>query len=218
MHALLYSQGVPNPRVESHPGPPFKSLATDLSDPNSQHFYVLETSATLDDPNLYSAIDGVIWADETNDVVIEFSDVVCIQVKPEQDVNTIGIEVPFDLYLDRYTKPWLKRSKELRAEIRAQRSHIIELETRIQRLTKFQPRNLWEDNPTTYDPKTLLEISIKHFTTPLKMSSDSSDDVIMNSQPEKLDPTPVLKDLLDKLESKLSSKLQLLLAVGYKLI
>ncbi|KAI5790188.1 hypothetical protein EDC01DRAFT_657928 [Geopyxis carbonaria] len=211
MYALMYDQDEPSKNILEYPGPPFKSVATDLSEGKSQHqhFYVLETSATLDDQNLYSAIDGVVWADENSDVVIEFSDVVCIQVKPEQDVNSIGIEVPFDLYLDRYTKPWLEKSKELRAEIRAQRSHIIELEARVQRLTNFRPRNIWEDNATTYDPKTLLQITIEHFSTPLTRSSENPDDVIMDSQPEKLDPTPVLKELLDKLESKLSNLLSL---------
>ena len=163
-----------------------------------QPFWVLETSISQSDSSLYSVLDNMIWADEEQPVYIDFADVVIFQTKAEAGVQGCAIDLPTALYLDRYTEPWLESVKEVKRKIAAQKSRINALETKEERLKSFRRGS------TDYNPKALLELSIDHFASRMKMDpEDSSGDITMDSQPDLPDPTPLLKELLHKLEKKL---------------
>jgi hypothetical protein len=174
-------------------------IQTDGSN-RDQEFQILETSISQSDLTLYSAFDNIIWSDEDNPVYIKFADVVNFQAKADLGVQGTGIDIPTALYLDRYTEPWLDSVKDIKEQIAAQKSRIIDLEAKEERLKSFGSIG------NEFDTKTLLEITTAHFATSLRVyTDDGSGDITMDSQPEPPDPTPLLKELLRKLEKNLSS-------------
>ncbi|KAF8244775.1 hypothetical protein K440DRAFT_588153 [Wilcoxina mikolae CBS 423.85] len=174
-------------------------IQTDGSD-RDQTFQILETTISQSDLTLYSALDTMVWTDEENPVYVDFADVVNFQIKTDMGVQGTGIDIPAALYLDRYTKPWLESVKDLKEKIAAQKSRIIDLEAKEERLKSFGSMGI------EFNTKTLLEITTAHFATPLRVyADDGSGDITMDSQPELPDPTPLLKELLRKLEKNLSN-------------
>ena len=162
-----------------------------------QEFTVMEMVAQPGDRSLYCALEYTLWSDEDL-VYVEFADVFLAQVRTESGIQGIGLEIPSVLYLDRYSKPWIQTAKSLKEQIATQKSKLYTIEAREESLRCFRSRNGRE-----YSPKALLESSISHFAKPLK---GSSDDISMDSQPEMLDATPFLKEMLRKLEKSLASK------------
>ncbi|KAI5854612.1 hypothetical protein BZA05DRAFT_392055 [Tricharina praecox] len=163
-----------------------------------QEFTILEMTAQPGDRSLYCALDNTIWSDEDL-VYVEFADVFLAQIRTESgNIQGIGLDIPSVLYPDRYSKPWLETAKLLKEQIATQKSKIYTIEAREESLKCFRSRNGKE-----YSPKTLLESAINHFAKPLKGSSD--DDISMDSQPEMVDATPLLKEMLRKLEQIVAS-------------
>lgn len=165
-------------------------------------FQVLDVSISPEDTTIYSALDNMIWSDEENSVVVNFAEVFCVHLKTEFHINGgQGIEIPAVLYPDRYTRLWLDTVKSLREQISVQKARIANLDSKEARLKLFKSRN------NEYNPKSLLEITISHFATSLRINNDDGpDDIMMDSQPELPDPTPLLKELLRKLEKNLLSR------------
>lgn len=159
-------------------------------------FSVLDPFLSPGDTTLYGILDNMIWSDEGNPVYVEFADIICVQLKMDADCSAPNIEIPAILYPDRYTKPWLGLANCLRRDINLQRTTIFELEAQEEKLLCYSQDNV------EYNPKELLELTIAHFATPLPKRNNVN--ITMDTQPEAPDPTPLLKQLMAKLEKKLS--------------
>lgn len=173
----------------------FTSAATQEKDGDvlTTRFQVVDLDSTRYlDPTLYSAFDGLLWADNDANAWVDFAHVICIDwVQKDPD-----IDIPINFYPDKYTKPWVEIVHGLRQGLREKETYMHDLESRIQRLQKFRPKSSGSD----YDPKLLLEIAMGHFTTPRSQYTDNSSEIVMSGH----DPVRDLQSISDQLEKKLN--------------
>jgi hypothetical protein len=131
----------------------------------SQDFQVLELCVNPGDVTLYCTLDNVIWADDAFPAFLEFSDVLCIQLRTETDNQGTTIEIPATFYPDRYTEPWLHRVEDLKARITNKHKNIAQLLAKEARLTSYRD----------FDLKDLTKVAIDHFKTSLVDSDPAKD-------------------------------------------
>ncbi|KAF3930108.1 hypothetical protein ABW19_dt0206590 [Dactylella cylindrospora] len=112
-------------------------------DPHSQTFEVFDlyVSGYLIDQGgtLYDALDSMFWEGEGEGEGVEtyaeyIGDVCTIQVRTEENHRPCGVDIPSELYFDRYTerfKDEFAKMKKSRDELRLQIEQIEEKERRI---------------------------------------------------------------------------------------
>ncbi|RPB07605.1 hypothetical protein P167DRAFT_609376 [Morchella conica CCBAS932] len=156
-----------------------------------QKFGDLTLISYAEDATLYDAIDRVVWILDDNDVFVEFSDVLCISIKPDiNDIPRIGcrLDIPMTFYPDRYTEDWIEPVREIRKQIEEKRALIVDIEIKEEKLRNFRSKKIGGRNPT-YDPKILLESVIEHLSTPQpptpSPADDGHEDVPTESQKDK---------------------------------
>lgn len=156
-----------------------------------QKFGDLTLIAFAEDATLYDAVDRVVWTLDDNEVFVEFSDVLCISIKPDiNDTPRTGcrLDIPMTFYPDRYTEDWIEPVREIRKQIEEKRALVVDIEIKEEKLRNFRSKKIGGRNPT-YDPKALLESVIEHLSTPQpptpSPADDGHEDVPTESQKDK---------------------------------
>lgn len=182
----------------------YSHIAHQVDEEHSQPFIVLEIGMEAGDLTVYSAIDRMMWGDEfADDCYLDVGDLVIARVV---NAPNHSARFPADLYLDRYTKPFLDEARELRKQITQKITEINEMDAKLFKLQNFQRKNaMGQPEGPVLSPQRLLQATIEHYAAPISrpFGEDSSDDVIMDSYP---DPSDALKELLRKLEVKIASR------------
>ena len=170
------------------------------------HFSCLDlTILPENNGNLYDILDATVWEEDAEEVDTFLSlvaDVFTLQLKGDDDKSkTFGIDIPSDLYLDRYTEPFLpfvKEMKKLRDETAIQ---IAEIEAKERKLKLF---SLEGSNAKTHDMLKLMEATTRHFSKPFRIETDNEDDLHMQGQsPVQQDITPILREITARILKKL---------------
>lgn len=215
---------------------PFTSTAISSEPFEATDFQVLLVPAISNDhvnapfPILYSAIDQVFWADRPGVAggasLDPVADVLCISMTREtSDLPGLGHDIPVDLYMDRYTAPFVDYVKEMKLEREKVRNEIRDLEKREEKLLHCSSKAVVDTSMV--ETTRLLEAAIKHIEhlklPPGESKDGESDDVVMETQVEKLGEFSLmsteLKGILERLKVRLEGGVMIspLLAMAYSL-
>ena len=205
---------------KSEPGP-FTSTAVSSEPYEPQSFQVLTIPPISNDRanapffTLYSAIDQMLWSDQdgvAGDVFLDpIADVFCISMTREtSDLSGLGLDIPVDLYMGRYTAPFLDLVKGMKLDRGKIRNEIIDLEKREEKLLHCKNSKAVVDTSTVETTK-LFEAAIEHIEylklSPGEPKDEESDDVVMETQTEKPEEFSLmstdLKGILDRLKARL---------------
>lgn len=182
----------------------FSHTAYEAATNKHQDFIVFQIEMEPQDLTLYNFLDRMIWGvDYDDDDYLKFGDLVTIHVRNAQGGMARYSE---DLYLDRYSEAFLDETRQLRKDFRERVQELKAINAKLDSLEKFQKKDaIGVPEGAVLDPTKLLQATIEHYATPVTrpIREDSSDDVLMDSYP---DPSNVLKELLQKLEIKVTSK------------
>ena len=134
--------------------------------------------------------------------------------RDQSDDRGIGITIPTDLYLDRYTQEFAPLVKGMRLQKEALDLEIAALQKREDRLTAFSKMSLAAEvgeGKKAVAPEKLLETAIQHIgRLALRMRKpvvrDGEDDVAMQERPEIKKLGAQLRALLGKLTVRLEGK------------
>ncbi|KAF8463658.1 hypothetical protein BDZ91DRAFT_731373 [Kalaharituber pfeilii] len=209
---------------DKHEPWPFTScaVACDSNDQRDSYdeFQVLTVSvpnelADAPGANIYNALDPIIWPDgdeNPGDVYLDYvADVFCISLKRDApDVKGIGLDIPSDLYLNRYSKEYGPLVKEMKAQKLAVSCEIRNIEAREERLSRCRKRDIGGDDSSVETVK-LLGAAIEHFEN-LRLPSeekDSSGDISMEEKPdEHSSMTNQIREVLERLKVRLEELAQ----------
>lgn len=209
-----------------HDPQPFTSIAVKTGDlPKKEPLRVLEVSVSDDLANtlgstLYNALDSILWGESdqaTGDTYFEhISDVLCIKLKrdtipSEFSGGGIGLDIPTELYMDRYSEKFLPVIREMKLEKERLKSEIRKLECREEKLLHCRQSKTVIDTSTVEITK-LLEAAIEHFehlkvSIDDKVPMDKSGDVIMGSEEGKPDGFQYMKEHIKGILSRLKTRL-----------
>ena len=211
--------------ARNHEPKPFTSYAAQYGADNRENswdeFQVLQAEisneiASTPGATIYNALDPVVWSegDEApGNVYLDYvADVFCITMKRgTSEARGIGLDIPIDLYLDRYTRefgPLVGEMKNQRVKVNEE---IGNLERRENKLRNWGENGQMVDL-STVETTNLLEAVIKHFQYLRKPSDDEgaedgSGDVNMETQDDRLEEFPdvsnQLKGVLERLKIRL---------------
>ncbi|KAF8428612.1 hypothetical protein EV426DRAFT_585045 [Tirmania nivea] len=200
---------------------PFTSTAIQSEPFEMKDFQVLTIPPISNDranapfPTLYSAIDQMLWYDQdgvAGDIYLDpIADVFCISMTREtSDLPGLGLDLPVDLYLDRYTAPFVDLVRGLKLEREKIRNRIRDLEKREEKLLHCRSSKAMVDT-STVETARLFEAAIEHIKylklSPGKSKNEESDDVVMETRVEKPEEFSLmnteLKGILDRLKVRL---------------
>lgn len=178
--------------------------AYEVEENNHQNFAVFLVEMEPQDLTIYSPLDRMLWgAEYDDDAYLDAGDVVIVHVTNAQGGFA---RYSADLYLDRYSEAFLGEARQLRKDIRERAIELSAINAKLDSLEKFQKKDaIGDPEGAVLDPSKLLQATIEHYSTPVTrpIREDSSDDIPMDTYP---DPTEVLKELLQKLETKVASE------------
>lgn len=200
-------------------------------------FQILQLSIPPDDDyTFYDALDKIIWFGDELEVFVEFADVVCISITPE-DSDTLRsgckLAIPKIFYPNRYTEAWTEPVQAIKKQIEEKRCLIYDIGFKEEGLKSFKSSKIGSvRNPSTHEPKLLLESILQHLSIPQPPITSSTGDVpelispesqkddvmesqqditmvsqrktIIESQSETPDISHVLENILSQLEKKLN--------------
>ena len=206
---------------------PFTSIAVETGDLVKRNpFHVLEVSVSDDLANavgstLYNALDSILWGEidqATGDVYFEhISDVLCIALKRDTTPSEfsgggIGLDIPTELYMDRYSERFLHVVRRMKSEKERLKSEIRKFECREEKLLHCRQSKAVVDTSTVEITK-LLEAAIEHFehlkvSIDGKVSVDEGGDVAMDLEEGRPDDFQRMKEhikgILDRLRTRLA--------------
>lgn len=163
----------------------------------ASNFQLLEISVNANDSSIYSAIDSLIW--DEGEVAIDFNDVVILSIQQASGSPGTGVEIPTEIYLDRYTEPWLEQVADLKKNIRQLRNKREAIIKRALGLTQFHG-----ENPVEFLTETIRIYSEIILNQEFNILDDE------NTVPTE-NPIPSLEKILNNLKTNIASKLSLLL-------
>ena len=197
---------------------PFTSTAISSEPFEPKNFQVLTIPPVSNDcanaplSTLYSAIDQMLWSNQdgvAGDVFLDpIADVFCISMARETpDLPGLGLDIPVDLYLDRYTAPFVDLVGRMKLEREKIRNEIKDLEKREEKLLHCRSSN----TVSTVETTRLFEAAIEHIEylklSPGEPKDEESDDMVMETQVEKPKVFSLmsteLKGILDRLKVRL---------------
>jgi hypothetical protein len=167
----------------------------------ASNFQLLEITVNANDSSIYSAIDSLIWDEE--EVAIDFNDVVIFSIQQASGSPGTGVEIPTEIYLDRYTEPWLEQVADLKKNIRQLRNKREAIIKRAFGLTQFH-----SENPVEFLTETIRIYSEIILNQEFNILDDE------NTAPTE-NPIPSLEKILNNLKTNIASKLSPLLLLEY---
>ena len=204
---------------------PFTSIAVETGDLlKKKPFQVLEVSVSDDlasmlGSTLYNALDSILWGenDQAGDVYFEHvSDVLCIALKRDTTPSEfsgggIGLDIPTEIYMDRYSEKFLHVVRGMKSEKERLKSEIRKLECREEKLLHCRQSKAVVDTSTVEITK-LLEAAIEHFehlsvSIDGKVSTDESEDVAMGLGEGRPDGFQHMKEHIKGILSRLKTRL-----------
>jgi len=197
---------------------PFTSTAVSGEPYKPESFQVLTIPPVSNDRanapffTIYSAIDRTLWSDQDGDVFLDpIADVFCISMTREtSDLPGLGLDIPVDLYMGRYTAPFVDLVRGMKLEKEKIRNEIKDLEKREEKLLHCRSSKAVVDI-STVETTRLFEAAIEHIEylrlSPGESKDEESDDVVMETQAEKPEEFSLmstdLKGILDRLKARL---------------
>jgi len=155
--------------------------------------------------DLYDVIDALVWEEDSEDVEVyldHIGHVFTMQLRRDErkeDEFGCGIDIPPEIYLERYTSAYKEPILAMKKDRDALVSKIHDIEKREMRLKQFHTVDS-QGKTVAHDVVKLMEATTQHFQQPWPSTLDENGNGIQMNMP---DITPQLTQLSEKIKQKL---------------